>query len=212
MSLPCRIVAAKLGEVRIKEFTVTEKKTEWSVSVGDVTIGRSDGQSHLSIDGISIPMGGGSQAKPMGSQTLASMGVVTQKIIQTGGAIAAGAMSGQEVTRYNMRLPVSPRLQANFRKESWGDSLVKVFKKELQTGDAEFDKLVYISTDTPTRTQAFLTREMRNAIAYMLDTGGSLEINNEEVSAVSGGIDAPDQDDQTVLKLVRALLEFASTP
>ncbi|HRI71247.1 MAG TPA: hypothetical protein PK156_43740 [Polyangium sp.] len=66
--------------------------------------------------------------------------------------------------------------------------------------------------DTPTRTQAFLTTEMRSAIAYMLDTGGSLEINNEEVSAVSGGIDAPDQDDQTVLKLVRALLEFASTP
>ena len=148
----------------------------------------------------------------MSSQTLSSMGVVTQKIVQTGGAIAAGAMSGQEVTRYNMRLPVSPRLQASFRKESWGDSLVKVFKKELQTGDAEFDKLVYISTDTPTRTQAFLTTEMRNAIAYMLDTGGSLEINNEEVSAVSGGIDAPNQDDQTVLKIVSALLAFASTP
>lgn len=189
-----------------------EKKTSWSVSVGDVTFGRSDGQSHVSIDGISIPMGGEAQAKPMSSQTLASMGVVAQKIVQEGGAIAAGAMSGQDVTRYNMRLPVSPRLQASFRKESWGDSLVKVFKKELQTGDAEFDKLVYISTDTPTRTQAFLTTEVRNAIAYMLDTGGSLEINNEEVSAVSGGIDAPNQDDQTVLKIVRALLDFASTP
>lgn len=193
---------------------MTEKKTAWSVSVGDVTFGRSDGQSHVSIDGISIPLGGAgeAQARPMSSQTLASMGVVAQKIVQEGGAIAAGAMSGQDVTRYNMRLPVSPRLQASFRKESWGDSLVKVFKKELQTGDAEFDKLVYISTDTPTRTQAFLTTDVRNAIAYMLDTGGSLEINNEEVSAVSGGIDAPNQDDQTVLKIVRALLDFASTP
>ncbi len=191
---------------------MTEKRIDWSVNVGDVTVGQSGGHAHVNVHGISIPLGGGEQAKPMSSQTLSSMGVVTQKIVQTGGAIAAGAMSGQEVTRYNMRLPVSPRLQASFRKESWGDSLVKVFKKELQTGDAEFDKLVYISTDTPTRTQAFLTTEMRNAIAYMLDTGGSLEINNEEVSAVSGGIDAPNQDDQTVLKIVSALLAFASTP
>ena len=191
---------------------MTEKRTEWNVSVGDVTIGGSDGNTHVSVAGISIPMGGLQATRPMGSQTLASMGVTTQKIIQTGGAIAAGAMSGQEVTRYNLRLPVSTRLQANFRKESWGDGIVKVFKKELQTGDAEFDKLVYISTDTPTRTQAFLTTEMRSAIAYMLDTGGSLEINNENVSAVSGGIDAPDQDDKTVLTIVRALLDFASTP
>ena len=191
---------------------MTEKRTEWNVSVGDVTIGGSDGKTHVSVAGISIPLGGLQGTRPMGSQTLASMGVTTQKIIQTGGAIAAGAMSGQEVTRYNMRLPVSTRLQANFRKESWGDGIVKVFKKELQTGDAEFDKLVYISTDTPTRTQAFLTTEMRSAIAYMLDTGGSLEINNENVSAVSGGIDAPDQDDKTVLTIVRALLDFASTP
>jgi hypothetical protein len=66
-----------------RSLSVTDKKTEWNVSVGDVTIGRSDGHAHVSVGGISIPMGGGLEAKTMGSQTLASMGVATQKVIQT---------------------------------------------------------------------------------------------------------------------------------
>ncbi len=52
------------------------------------------------------------------------------------------------------------------------DKLTKLFKKELQTGDAEFDKLVYITTDTPNETAAFLqSPEIRAAIALAIDTG-----------------------------------------
>jgi len=98
------------------------------------------------------------------------MGVQVHKVVQTGTISTGGVdLSRNEVTRYQMRLRVSPQLKASFRKESWGDALVKVFKKELQTGDAEFDKLVYISTDTPERTSAFLTPEMRQAIAFAVD-------------------------------------------
>ncbi len=188
---------------------MTEKKTEWAVSVGGLSIGSSDGQ--LSVGGVTLPLGG-QPAETRSSQTLASMGVPAQKVLQAAGSVAAGAMSNQEVTRYQLRLPISPRLEASFRKESWGDSLVKVFKKELQTGDADFDKLVYISTNTPERTRAFLTAEVRQAIAYMIDMGGSLEIENEVVNAVSGGIDAPGEDDRTVIAIVRALLAFAAQP
>src|SRR5687768_15203196 len=109
---------------------MSEKKSEWSVSIGGVTVGSSSGgapttgfQQH--------------QGAPMTATTLAAMGVQARKIPQSGAVMAAGAVvSNSEVTRYEMRLPVSSRVQASFRKESWGDALVKVFKKELQTGDA----------------------------------------------------------------------------
>ena len=109
-----------------------------------------------------------------------------------------------------MRLPVSTGLQASFRKESWGDSLVKIFKKELQTGDPAFDKLIYISTDTLERTRAFLTPEVREAISFTVDMGGSVEIAGDAVTALSGGIDAPGEDDRTIVRLVKLLLAFAT--
>lgn len=180
-------------------------KTEWSVNIGGVSVGSS---GHVSVGGIPLPTGGPQVQALGGSNTLAAMGVQVRKVAQR---LQMPGLN-EEVTRYEMRLPVSPRLEASFRKESWGDSLVKVFKKELQTGDPAFDKLVYISTDTLERTRAFLTPEMQEAISFTIDMGGTLEIDNENVVAVSGGIDAPGEDDRTVLKIVRGLLAFAAHP
>jgi len=190
---------------------MTENKS-WNASIGGINVDShsSAGHSHTGVGGVAFEQ---HHSGPMGSTTLAGMGVQVQKVVQTA-TISSGAvdLSRNEVTRYQMRLPVSPQLKASFRKESWGDALVKVFKKELQTGDAEFDKLVYVSTDTPERTSAFLTPEMRQAIAFTIDMGGTLEIDNELVVAVSGGSDAPGEDDRTVLIMVRGLLAFASQP
>ena len=195
---------------------MSEKKSEWNVSVGGLSVGSSsDGRTQVSVGGIAVPTTGLGQSRgaPMNATTLAAMGVQARKIAQTGAAMAAGSLvANTEVTRYEMRLPVSTRIRAAFRKESWGDAVVKVFKKELQTGDAAFDKLVYISTDTPERTLAFLTPAIREAITFTLETGGCLEIDDETVVAVSGGLDSPGaEDDRTVVKIVRALLDLAAT-
>ena len=186
---------------------MSEKKS-WEVSVGGISVGSADASATNA--GLAFQQ---HQSGPRGSATLAGLGVQVEKVVQTSTLSTGGVdLSRSEVTRYQMRLPVSPQLKASFRKESWGDAVVKVFKKELQTGDAEFDKIVYISTDTPERTSAFLTPEMRQAVAFTVEMGGTLEIDNELVVAVSGGGDAPGEDDRTVVALVRGLLAFASQP
>lgn len=123
--------------------------------------------------------------------------------------VGAVDISNKETTRLQLTLPRPSKLRASFRKESWGDAIVKVFKKEIQTGDKEFDDLVYITTDTPEETKAFLTKDdVRNAIALNIDTAGSIEIDGARVVAHVAGRDSGDGgDDQSVVTIVRAALE-----
>lgn len=190
---------------------MTNVRSSSTVSVGGVGFTtNSDGSSTTTLGAGGLASHSHTQQLG-GSATLASLGVQVRKTAQTS-TMNAGtvALSNSETTRYDMRLPVSTKLKASFRKESWGDALVKVFKKELQTGDAEFDKLVYISTDTLDRTRAFLTAEVLKHVGFTIEMGGTLEIDDASVVAVSGGHDAPGEDDRTVVALVQALLAFAA--
>ena len=190
---------------------MSDEKSKFTVSVGGVSVTTSDdGRTRATVGGFSHT----SQSQSLGgSHSLAALGIQVQKTAQSAGVSSGGvALTNSEVTRYDMRLPAPTGLHASFRKESWGDALVKIFKKELQTGDPEFDKLVYVSTDTMERTRAFLTPEVQKAIAFTIDMGGTLEINDQSVTAVSGGIDAPGEDDKTIVLLASALVAFASSP
>lgn len=143
-------------------------------------------------------------------RTLLDLGVTVQRsLITNESSVTIGgtavSQTNDKLTKLSMTLPKASPVRASFRKESWGDAIVKVFKKELQTGDAEFDKLVYITTDTPNETAAFLqSPEIRAAIALAIDTGGPIEIDGTHVVAHSIGHDQG--DDPTVVKIVEALL------
>jgi hypothetical protein len=138
---------------------------------------------------------------------LEDLGVTVQASFHTSSLSAGGVqLSGTEKTRLTITLPRPTPLRASFRKESWGDAVVKVFKKELQTGDAAFDALVYISTDTPSETAAFLSSEgTRKALAEAVEDGGPVEIEGARVVAHTLGHDTT-HEDRAILALVRALL------
>ncbi|MBI5534407.1 MAG: hypothetical protein HY898_16910 [Deltaproteobacteria bacterium] len=142
--------------------------------------------------------------------SFADLGVQVQRSFVTNrSSLNAGglnvSLSNEQTTKYVLTLPRPSPIRASFRKESWGDALVKIFKKEIQTGDAEFDKLIYISTDTTEETTAFLrSPELRNALALAVDTGGPVEIDAARVTAYSIGHD--NKDDPTLVRIVAALL------
>lgn len=139
--------------------------------------------------------------------SLASLGVQIKNRTFHTRTIKVGQLdvSKEETTRFELGLPKKTALRVSMRKESWGDAIVKVFKKELQTGDAEFDRLVYISTDTPEATAAFLkSDDIRAAVGLMIETGGLLEIQGDQVIAHSVGREHG--EDMTLVKIVQALL------
>jgi hypothetical protein len=139
-------------------------------------------------------------------KTFAELGVTVTHSFQTTTVSAGGVdLSNNERTKIEMVLPRPSPVRASFRKESWGDAVVKVFKKELQTGDPDFDKLVYISTDTPEATAAFLKPDdIRAKLGLCIETGGSLEVDGTRVVAVASGHDR--RDDPALVDIVRALL------
>lgn len=90
-------------------------------------------------------------------------------------------------------LPSDSGVRAGFAKEGLKSTVIKLFKEELQTGDAEFDDAVYITTDTEAATAAFLAHEdVRAVITDILMTGGSLSVDGETVTI--GAVD--DIDDE----------------
>lgn len=104
-----------------------------------------------------------------------------------------------------MTLPAAPKVQASFSREGLGNKLVKLFKKEIQVGDKTFDDLVYISTDTPAETAAFLqSPQIQNTLMLAATSGGSFVIEGQRVVAkypYSGT-----NEDEDVFNFVRALL------
>ena len=58
--------------------------------------------------------------------------------------------------------------------ESIGKKLVKIFKKELQTGDHVFDDMVYVTTSDKPKAAAFLdSEEIRAIISGVVVEGGA---------------------------------------
>jgi hypothetical protein len=135
-----------------------------------------------------------------------SLGVVVKRSFLTNSVSVSGvSVSQNESTRLEMKLPRPAPIHASFRRRSWGDALVKLFKKGIQTGEKSFDDLIYISTKTDEATRAFLgAQEIRDAIALTIETGGALEIEDDRVVARVAGHDKG--DDASMVRILTALL------
>jgi hypothetical protein len=138
---------------------------------------------------------------------LKSLGVIVERSFQTSSTSINGIeVSGKESTKLTLTLPRAVEIKATFSKEGLGRKLVKLFKKELQTGDKEFDDAIYISTDTPEATKALLaSADVRRAIAACVTSGGPVEIEAEMVTAELPGRHE-EGDDADTLVLIRALI------
>lgn len=114
-------------------------------------------------------------------------------------------LSESETTEVTLVLPRATSVAATFSKEGIGKKLVKIFKKEMQTGDAAFDDAIYISTDTPDATKALLASDrIRELIALHVGTAGPIEIQGTTVKVMLAG--RQDVEDPAVVDLARGVL------
>lgn len=140
---------------------------------------------------------------------LEKLGIKIERTHQTNNTSVQGVELGStsETTTLILTLPRPVKIVATFTPESVGKMVIKLFKKEVQTGDAHFDSEIYISTDTPEETKAFLDEDVRNAIGFIVTSGGPLEIHDSTLSMIVGGNVEGETDE--MLTIVRALLATA---
>jgi hypothetical protein len=112
---------------------------------------------------------------------LAAMGVSIQRRSLSGDGKDTAA-DGAELTEIALTLPKSSDIQATFSQEGLGTKLLKIFKKEIQTGDALFDEAVHVNTETMEATEAVLqSTELRAIIERIVANGGAIEIDGASV-------------------------------
>lgn len=142
------------------------------------------------------------------SQQLEALGVKVKRTYKSSSTSVNGMeLSAHETTEFALVLPRATPLKAHFTKEGFGKKIAKLFKKELQTGDAAFDREIFIATDTPDHTTKLLADEqVRQTIALAVGFGGAIAIDGDQVTIEVEG--RQDGDDATVTALVKALLGF----
>ena len=137
---------------------------------------------------------------------LGKLGITVAREHQTTSTSVQGLeLSATETTKLTLTLPRASKLKAGFVPESTGKKLIKLFKRELQTGDEHFDSEIYITTDTPDETKAFLKNEdVRNAIGFCVTTGGALQIDGGTLSVHVTGNEQGEPNE--VLTIARAVV------
>ena len=87
-------------------------------------------------------------------------------------------------TRRGREIPI----RASFRPEGITQKAIKLFKREIQVGDPEFDDAVYISTDTPELTAGLLESEgVKGAILELVASGGVLRLADDTLQYSAQG-------------------------
>lgn len=137
---------------------------------------------------------------------LEQLGVVITREFDTRSIALQGIeVHSRETTALHVTLPRPTAVQASFHREGVGRKVVKLFKKELQIGDATFDDAVHISTTDEAATQAFLSdQHVRDAIVEIVEEGGCVEIAGTVVEIEVAGHESG--DDLRVTRIVEALL------
>lgn len=113
----------------------------------------------------------------MADLELKAMGITAQrKYLNADGEEVDPATA--ELTELAFTLPKPTNVQAAFTAEGLTKRLVKIFKKELQTGDGLFDEHVHINTETEEATAKLLeSDELRAIIEGIVSAGGAVEID-----------------------------------
>ncbi|WP_394844234.1 hypothetical protein LZC95_45175 [Pendulispora brunnea] len=111
----------------------------------------------------------------------------------------------KEFVTTSFSLVTPPRIKASFTHEGLASRVAKLFKKEIQVGDKAFDDVVYITTDTPAETTAFLkSDDVRTTILTAVTEGGNIVIDERDIVAK---IPTTGDNDKPLADLVRAVLK-----
>ncbi|MBI4955264.1 MAG: hypothetical protein HY908_24790 [Myxococcales bacterium] len=138
--------------------------------------------------------------------TLESLGVGVQTAHRSETFTIAGVSTTKNYQVLTLQLPSEPKVQATFCQEGLGKKILKLFKKEIQVGDAVFDKAVYITTETPDATKAFLAPDdIQTTILGAVMSGGHIEIRGRVMTATMVRADG-DATDPGLVRFVQALL------
>jgi len=114
-------------------------------------------------------------------------------------------VSSPTSTRFRFVLSEQPAVQVSFSPEKFRHKLIKVFKKELQLDDEEFDAAVYIDTDEQDRVAAFLAVEStRNLVLDIVGQGGQIAIGERKLNVIIGESDRTVAEDQLLAAMVLA--------
>ncbi|MBA3538983.1 MAG: hypothetical protein H0T79_05085 [Deltaproteobacteria bacterium] len=143
---------------------------------------------------------------------LETMGITVQRsFASTSTEVGGVAVGGSEATQLAYSLPHASPVQATFSKEGFGKKLSKLFKKEIQTGDAAFDSAVYVSTDTPQETSALLeSAVVRGVLARLVNAGGSAAIDGAAVTFELAGRHEDKDADADLLALLHGLIALSN--
>jgi hypothetical protein len=92
---------------------------------------------------------------------------------------------GQE-THYNItalvEIPHPSDIHTKLQYEGFSAKLHKIFEHEIQIGDKAFDDLVWIRTNTPESTRAFLSLSgVQNAISELIEMKAVIDIDEARV-------------------------------
>lgn len=110
--------------------------------------------------------------------------------------------------RHAFTLPAESKVEAVFSPEKLGKKIVKIFKKELQVGDAGFDDVVYIDTSDKDVAAKFLEVEgRRDIILGFVAEGGRVALDKSKVAfEVKGG--ATEEDLGKMARLIADVVAF----
>jgi len=87
------------------------------------------------------------------------------------------------MAQHVITLGKSTGVQATFGPEGMSSKFGKLFKKEIQTGDALFDEHVHVKTATEDATQKFLeSTDVRTVIERVVSDGGAVAIEDKKVT------------------------------
>jgi hypothetical protein len=111
-------------------------------------------------------------------------------LAKLGVTVERGTAGEEGVVELRYKLPKSTGVEATFAFEGITQRLVKIFKKEIQTGDALFDEHVHIKTDTTEATEKLLeSPELRQIVEGIVSGGGAVEIDGADVKVELRGQD-----------------------
>jgi hypothetical protein len=112
----------------------------------------------------------------------------------------------KKTTQLTMTLPSPAPIAASFSTESLAHKIVKIWKSEVQTGDAEFDEAVYISTETPEATAHMLQSEELRTLLRGLLRHGPITVSGTTVTlTIEGHLEAK-AEDENVVRFLNAIL------
>ncbi len=106
-------------------------------------------------------------------------------------------------------------LRVTLEPEGLSKRFVKLFKAEHQTGDADFDAKVYITTDTLELTAAWLDiAALRSAVLPLVESGGRVVVDGAAVTLVAWSDDDPRKvlDDRTAATILAHVEAVARPP